>query len=208
MQPDLPPPILVQDARSLGRLLDDLAKQEEIAVDTEADSFFSYREKVCLVQVSVPERDYLVDPLAGFDLAPLGEMLADPKRLKVFHDGEYDILLFKRCHGFRFRNLFDTRVSAAVLGSKTPGLASVLEARFGIRLDKSMQRSDWGQRPLDAKQIRYARLDTHFLLTLMKEQRAELALRDRTCIVDSECRRLEALEPPDSSFDPDDWVRL
>jgi len=205
---DLPPPLLVQDARGLARLVDDLAGQREIAVDTEADSFFCYREKVCLVQVSVEDRDYLVDPLAGFDLAPLGRVLADPSKLKVFHDGEYDILLFKRCHGFRFANLFDTRVAAAVLGSKTPGLASVLEARFGIKLDKSMQRSNWGQRPLDAKQIRYARLDTRFLLTLMAEQRAELAHRDRLCIVDSECRRLEALEPPVNAFDPEGWVAL
>lgn len=205
---DLPPPTLVQDARGLGRLMDDLDRQTEIAVDTEADSFFSYREKVCLLQITVEERDYLVDPLAGFDLAPLGEMLADPRKQKVFHDGEYDVLLLKRCLGFRFKNLFDTRVAAAALGSKTPGLASVLQERFGIGLDKSMQRSNWGQRPLTDKQVRYARLDTRFLVTLMHEQKVELTRRGRMCIVEGECERLEQLEPADASFDPEEWVRL
>ncbi|MBK7875230.1 MAG: ribonuclease D [Planctomycetes bacterium] len=188
MLDDLPPPTLVQDARGLGRLVADLDRQSEIAVDTEADSFFSYREKVCLIQITAEDRDYLVDPLAGFDLAPLGALLSDPRKVKVFHDAEYDVLLLKRCLGFRFQNLFDTRVAAATLGSKTPGLASVLQQRFGIELDKSMQRSNWGERPLSERQIRYARLDTRFLVTLMREQRVELEQRDRLCIVEGECR--------------------
>lgn len=208
MLDDLPPPTLVQDDRALARLLEDLDRQSEIAVDTEADSFFSYREKVCLIQISAEDRDYLVDPLARIDLAPLGKVMADASRLKVFHDGEYDVLLLKRSLAFTFQNLFDTRVAAAALGSKTPGLASVLKERFDIELDKSMQRSNWGNRPLEERQIRYARLDTRFLLTLMREQRAELAARDRLCIVEGECQRLERLEPPQTQFDPEEWVRI
>jgi len=204
----LPPPTLVQDERGFSRLLEDLRSQREIAVDTEADSFYSHREKVCLVQITVEDRDYLVDPLAGFDMRPLGEMLADPARQKVFHDGEYDVLILKRIYGFRFKNLFDTRVAAATLGSPNPGLANVLRERYGIELDKSMQRSDWAQRPLSEKQIRYARLDTRFLLPLMREQKLELAARARTHFVEGECQRLEALEPPDASFDPDEFVKL
>ena len=37
--------------------MEDLAGQQDIAFDTEADSFFSYREKVCLVQVTVEDRE-------------------------------------------------------------------------------------------------------------------------------------------------------
>jgi len=204
----LPPPTLIQDARGFAQLLQDLGSQKEIAVDTEADSFYSHREKVCLVQITVEDRDYLVDPLAGFDMRPLGEMLADPARLKVFHDGEYDVLILKRIYSFRFKNLFDTRVAAATLGSPNPGLANVLRERYKIELDKSMQRSDWAQRPLSEKQIAYARLDTRFLLPLMREQKVELAARSRTHFVEGECQRLEALEPPDASFDPDEFVKL
>lgn len=204
----LPPPTLVQDQGGLRELLQDLDRARDVAVDTEGDSLFSYRERVCLIQVTANERDWLVDPLCGLDLAGLGAFMADPRKRKVFHDGEYDVLTLKRDHGFRFQNLFDTRVAAATLGSKTPGLATVLQERFGIALDKSMQRSNWGQRPLSDKQIRYARLDTHFLIPLMKEQIPELERTDRHVIVESECRRLEALVPPDHGFDPDDWARL
>ena len=208
MHSDLPPPTLVQDARGLTRLLDDLASQTEIAVDTEADSFFNYKEKVCLIQVTVEDRDYLLDPLAGFDIAPLGEILADPKKEKIFHDGEYDVLIMKRSFGFRFDNLFDTRVAAAALGDTQPGLASVLRSRFGVELDKSMQRSDWSSRPLSPKQIAYARLDTRFLIPLARAQKQELDSTRRRRIVDGECRRLEQLVPADNAFEPDEFLRI
>jgi len=205
---EFPPPILVEDSKSFSRLLTDLDRAEEIAVDTEGDSFFSYPEKVCLIQVTALERDWLVDPLAGFDISGLGAALADPSKLKVFHDGEYDVGSLKRDYGFRFKNLFDTRVAAAALGTPNPGLASVLEERFQIKLDKSLQRSEWSRRPLSPKQIRYAQLDTHFLVQLMRGQKDELDSLGRTMIVEGECRRLERLVPPDSTFDPDEFVRI
>jgi len=207
--PDLPPPTLVQDGEGLGRLLDDLERQDEVAVDTEADSFFSHREKVCLMQVTAEDRDYLVDPLAAdVDLGKLGDLFADPRRTKVFHDGEYDVLILKRDHAFEFTALFDTRVAAASLGSTSPGLASVIEAEFGVELDKTQQRSNWAKRPLTDEQVAYARLDTHFLLPLMHRLRERLEERGRTAIVDGECRRIEALEASAPRFDADDFVRI
>lgn len=208
MELDLPPPNLVQDDRGVRRLAEVLERADEIAVDIESNSFFNYRERVCLIQVSALDEDWIVDPLAPLDLSPLGGALADPSKQKVFHDGEYDVLSLKRDFGFAFKNLFDTRIAAAVLGSKEPGLASVLSGRFGIQLDKSMQRSNWAERPLSPKQVAYARLDTRFLVPLMREQKEELEDRGRTMIVEGECRRLERLVPPDASFDADEFVRI
>ena len=208
MTRDLPPPTLVEDARALRELMAVLERAEEIAFDTEADSFFNYREKVCLIQVTVDRDDYLVDPLADLDVAPLGNVLADPNKVKVFHDGEYDVLILKRDFGFEFANLFDTRVAAAALGSNNPGLASVLQDHFGLEMDKSMQRSNWSARPLTEKQIRYARLDTRFLVELMHQQEEALREVGRLEILHGECRRLEQLTPTENAFDPDDFVRI
>jgi ribonuclease D len=208
MPTQLPPPILVQNARELERMLADLEGQSEIAVDTEADSFFNFREKVCLVQITVEERDYLLDPLAGFDISAFGRVLADPRREKIFHDGEYDILILKRNYGFAFAGLFDTRVAAAALGDPNPGLASVLKTRFGLELDKSLQRSNWSARPLSREQIEYARLDTRFLIPLARWQKQELERLGRACVVDGECRRLEQIVPAESVFNPDEYLRL
>jgi ribonuclease D len=204
----LPPPILVEDAEGLARLVDEVAGERELAFDTEGDSFFHYEERVCLIQISAAGRDWIVDPLQDFDLAPLGALLADPDITKVFHDGEYDVRILKRNYGFAFAGLFDTRVAAAALGYDAPGLASVVGRWFGIELDKSLQRSNWSRRPLTPSQIDYARLDTHFLIELKRLMLAELESRGRTMVVEGECRRLEALEPGEREFHPDDFLRL
>ncbi len=205
---ELPPPILVEDERALQGLLERLEDASEIAVDTEADSFYRYRERVCLIQITAGDGDYLVDPLRGLDLAPLGKVFANERRKKVFHDGEYDIMILKRDYGFAFGGLFDTCIAAAALGFEARGLAAVVQARFGVQLDKTLQRSDWSQRPLSPRQIDYARLDTHYLLPLMRDLSLELSERGRMAILEGECRRLEALEPPQRAFNPDEYIRL
>ncbi len=205
---ELPPPTLVETEPAFERLLDALEGETEIAVDTEADSFYCYRDKVCLFQVTAGGEDWLVDPLSDIDLGAFGEVLADPNVTKVFHDAEYDVLILKREFDFKFASLFDTRVAAAVLGSTSPGLASVLSTHFGVELDKSQQRSNWARRPLSPKQIAYARLDTRFLLPLMHEQKEELERQERAMIVETECRRLELLEPPPIEPHPNDFARI
>ncbi|MFT5464464.1 MAG: ribonuclease D [Planctomycetota bacterium] len=205
---ELPPPTLVEDDAALGDLLDVLDSCTEAAVDTEADSFFSYKESVCLLQVTAAGRDYVIDPLVGLNLDGFGRFLADERKVKVFHDGEFDVLIMKREYDFDFANLFDTRVAASALGSTSPGLGSVLAEHFGFELDKSMQRSDWSRRPLSSQQIRYARLDTHYLLPLMRIQQDALDEARRTMVLEGECRRLEALEASPRNFDPDGYAKL
>jgi ribonuclease D len=205
---ELAPPEVIEDRAGLERLLSALASEREIAVDTEADSFYHYQERVCLVQITAGGRDWLVDPLRGLDIAPLGALLADPARVKVFHDGEYDVLIMKRQFGFRFASLFDTRVAAAALGMEAPGLAAVVQARYGYELDKSQQRSDWSRRPLTREQVAYARLDTHYLVPLMHAFVPELEQRGRMQVLTGECTRLAALEPAEKTFHPDEFLRI
>jgi ribonuclease D len=171
----------------------DLAKHPIVAVDTESNSLFVYREQVCLIQFSTPSTDYLVDPMALIDLAPLGPLFADPHIEKVFHAAEYDLICLKRDFGFQFANLFDTMQAARILGRPSVGLGAMLESEFGVTVDKRYQRANWGQRPLPPAQLRYARLDTHYLIplrlrlleALRKSGRWPLAEEDfrRTCHV-------------------------
>jgi len=60
-------------------------------VDTEANSLHAYRERVCLIQFSTVDTDYLVDPLALDDMTHLAPIFADPNIEKIFHAAEYDV---------------------------------------------------------------------------------------------------------------------
>ncbi|MCJ7513809.1 MAG: HRDC domain-containing protein [Anaerolineales bacterium] len=170
----LPPIELIQRPEQLRRLVAYLKRQPRIAVDTESNSLYAYAERVCLIQLSVPEVDYLIDPLALSDLSPLRPLLASSKIEKVFHAAEYDLLCLKRDFDFLVANVYDTRIACRTLGWKVTGLGDILNKEFGVSLDKRCQRANWGKRPLPAHLLDYARLDTHYLLPLRDRLEAEL----------------------------------
>lgn len=93
-----------------------LGGQKAIAIDTESNSLFAYQERVCLIQLSSRERDYLLDPFAFDDLHALGELMADEHVQKIMHAGDYDISTLKRDYDFTFNNVFDTMLAASALG--------------------------------------------------------------------------------------------
>jgi ribonuclease D len=145
---------------------------KRVAVDTESNSLYAYRPRVCLIQLSTDSTDALIDPLqvdVKAELACLEELFADPSVEKVFHAAEYDVMGLRRDFGFSFANLFDTMTAARILGWDQFGLGAILEQRFGITLNKRHQRANWGQRPLSPALIRYAQMDTHYLLPLRDE---------------------------------------
>ena len=171
---NLPDPVLITRLGGLKQLAETLSRESIIAVDTESNSLYAYREQVCLIQFSTSRTDYLVDPLAIKDLSALAPLFRSPKIEKVFHAAEYDLICLKRDFGFEFANLFDTMVAARVLGREAIGLGSILEVEFGVHLDKRFQRANWGQRPLPYQLLAYARLDTHYLIPLRNRLKQEL----------------------------------
>jgi len=207
-QEKLPPPTVIDTLPDLESLSEELADVARVGIDVESDGFYVYHEKVCLLQLSTVEEDFVIDPLAVQDLSPLGPMFRDPRIEKVFHAAEYDVLCLKRDFGFHIRNIFDTMAASRTLGVVKLGLANVIEEHFGIRLSKKLQRANWGKRPLSREQLEYARLDTHYLLDLSAALLARL--EDKGLLKDArdEFERLERLEPNARRFDPDAFWNL
>ena len=137
-------------------MVEDLAAQPRVAVDTESNSLHAFREQVCLLQFSSNKEDYLVDPLALRDLSLLAPIFANPKIEKVFHAAEYDLICLRRDFNFSFANLFDTMQAARVLGYPAVGLDRLLGDKFGIKMDKRHQKANWAARPLTQDQINAA----------------------------------------------------
>src|SRR4030066_2284675 len=68
-----------------------LGQAKIIGVDLEADSFYHYFEKVCLIQIATESASYVIDPLAVKDLSALHPVFSNPRIRKVFHGADYDI---------------------------------------------------------------------------------------------------------------------
>ena len=152
---------LISNAAGLIELLPLIERNARVAVDTEADSLHCYREKLCLLQVSLPEGDFLVDPLAGSDLAPLANALA--RKEIVLHGADYDLRLLRRALNFQPAHLFDTVIAARLLGLRGFSYAALAEKYFSIQLAKGSQKANWALRPLSPKMEEYASNDTHYL---------------------------------------------
>jgi ribonuclease D len=208
MPASIAPPVWVNTDQVMRRMLTDIQSHTRISVDTESNSLHAYRERVCLIQISTPGCDYLIDPLALPDLHALIPIFGNPQVEKIFHAAEYDLICLRRDFGFNFATIFDTMQAARILGYAFVGLDALLAEKFQVRMDKRHQKADWGARPLTPAQIDYARLDTHYLFGLRDLLETELRERDRLELARDDFARACRLDEPREKLNGSSWKKF
>ncbi|CAA7627208.1 Ribonuclease D [Magnetospirillum sp. UT-4] len=200
---------MIADSRALAELCDRLSTAPYITVDTEFMREKTYYPQLCLVQVAGPDEAKAIDPLApGMDLAPLFELLANPKVLKVFHAARQDIEIFLHLSGAVPAPLFDTQVAAMVCGFGDAVSYETLASQLAkARIDKSMRFTDWALRPLTEKQIQYALADVTHLRVAYEKLVRKLEKNGRAAWLDAEMAELTT--PATYQVEPENaWRRL
>ena len=207
----LPSRLIATDA-DLSELLKRIKAADRVGIDIEADSLHSYREKLCLLQISVPtvagivdarsdlgttshsrahqsrlQQDVIVDPLADLDLEPLRRALES--REIVLHGSDYDLRMLRRGLNFVAHKIFDTLIAARLLGIREFSLAALVKRYFGLELPKGSQKADWAKRPLPARMAEYAINDARYLLPLAEKLEAELDSYQRGDWLRQSCQR-------------------
>ena len=200
--------VLIETQADLDRLFKRLKTEPLLAVDTEAASFHRHKDRVYLLQLSSRSETAVVDPLAVDNLAPLGEVLADPGVEVVFHDADYDLRLLRQEYGLSASNLFDTRVAAQLLNEPGVGLAALLEKYLGVHLDKRYQRADWSARPLSPEMLEYAAADTHHLPALRDILRDRLSQMGRLGWAEEEFELLAGVRWTAPATDEPAYLRM
>lgn len=201
----LPPHQLIATPRAWQECLRRLQQAPRLAIDLEANSMFAYRERVCLIQITIQAQDYIIDPEVGLELDGLGEILGNPAVEKVFHAAEYDLMLLKGQYGWQVANIFDTMWAARILGYPRYGLANMLDELYGVKLNKQHQKSNWCKRPLSPAQLIYAQYDTHFLLRLRDDLATELEAAGRMAEAQETFVQQTAVTPNHHEFDPESF---
>jgi ribonuclease D len=163
----------------LAELVPQIKAAKRVALDTEADSLHSYREKLCLIQISTPsagakggEDNFIVDPLSNLDLEPLRDALES--REIVLHAADYDLRMLRRGLNFTASKIFDTVIAARLLGIREFSLGALIKDFFDVELHKHSQKANWGLRPLPTRMLKYAVDDVHYLLPLAEKLEEEL----------------------------------
>ena len=181
---------MIETSTALAELVARIAETARVGVDTEADSLHCYREKVCLVQVGLPDADELVDPLAGLDPSPLLNALSRTEI--VLHGADYDLRMLYRLGLAAPGKVFDTMIAARLTGVAKFGYSALVSEHFGVTLPKGSQKANWARRPLAPEMTRYARNDTHFLLPLAELLERRLEELGRLTWLEQSCQRAVA----------------
>ncbi len=180
-----------------------------IGLDTESDSMHSYFEKVCLIQVVLPDdRIFVVDTIRLRDVSPLREALEDRNVRKVLHGADYDIVCLKRDFRISLRGTFCTMTAALFLGLEKIGLGDLVRTHFSVDLPKAFTKSDWSSRPLSDGQMEYLVQDVQFLLPLARNLEDRLRETELQEEVGLEFERLEERSPAAREFDPWGFLRV
>ena len=195
------------DASEVTRLAERAVRERRLGIDTEFMPEGRYRPLLCLVQICVGGETALLDPIAGFDPAPLAEVLADPGVEIVLHAGRQDVAILRREWRTDVTTVFDTQVAAGFAGFPAQaGYTGLLHDALKIHVAKTASFTRWDARPLSTEQLGYAREDVEHLFALADEIQKRLRSSGRLEWAREECRVIA--ESSDERDAEEVWRRL
>ncbi|MXO86116.1 ribonuclease D [Altererythrobacter aurantiacus] len=155
-----------------------------LAVDTETMGLITPRDRLCVVQISDGGPDeHLVRFSPGSDYAApnLKRVLADPRRLKLYHFGRFDLAAIEYYLGIMAAPVFCTKIASKLVRTYTDrhGLKNLVNELLGEDISKQQQSSDWGGPELSDAQRDYAASDVRFLHRLRDELERRLEREGR-----------------------------
>lgn len=134
-----------------------------VAIDSETMGLRLGRDPLCVVQLSAGNGDAHLVQLdrETYDAPNLKRLLTDPKVLKIFHFGRFDIAMLLHHLGVLTAPVYCTKIASRLARTYTDrhGLKDVSRELLGIELSKAQQSSDWGQANLTPDQLAYAASD-------------------------------------------------
>ncbi|HJR08919.1 MAG TPA: DNA polymerase [Pyrinomonadaceae bacterium] len=161
-----------------------LSKHAVVGFDTETTALDPYRGRMRLMQFAAPDGSaYIIDLdcfREGDSLAPLRQLLAAPRPVKVAHNAKFDAKWTKHQLGAELGGIFDTMLASQIVSAGESedrhSLAAVAARYLDETVDKSEQLSDWSGK-LSRAQLEYAARDAALMLPL-RERLIELLKRD------------------------------
>ena len=155
-----------------------------VAIDCESMGLNPHRDRLCVVQLSSGDGNAHLVQVAR-DIAPapnLTALLTDPKVLKLFHFGRFDIALLLHSYGVTAAPVYCTKIASKLVRTYTDrhGLKYLLSELLGVDISKQQQSSDWGARKLSEAQQSYAASDVLYLHRLQAVLDEMLAREGRT----------------------------
>ena len=157
----------------ISSLIDEYTQAKTLWIDTEVADFKSHNPKLSLIQVLNSCSDKLKENVCILDVLELPEVtdifikkiMLNPAIEKVFHNAKYDLKFLGKNKAENVTCTLEMAKDIPYYLLPLPNLSlkTLAESLGNIFVDKSLQASNWGQRPLTATQLTYANLDPVYL---------------------------------------------
>lgn len=173
---------IIETPERLEEVVQELSKEDTVAVDTEADNLDPYFATLIFVQIGTPEKAFIFDAQKLGDLSPLKEILEQKKPLKLLQNAKFDYKLLKVQAGIKLNNLYDTFLSERLitcgLQRGQSNLGALAQKYLGLELDKEYDNYNWGKvaktRNFKEKHFVYSALDVLVLFPIFRKQYKKL----------------------------------
>ena len=154
-------------------LPDDLDLGPIVAIDCETMGLNPHRDRLCVVQMSGGDGNaHMVQVAIGQNAAPnISAILANPKTLKLFHYGRFDIAAMLNAFGALASPVYCTKIASKLVRTYTDrhGLKALVNELVQKDISKHQQSSDWGAKTLTEAQLAYAASDVLYLHELREK---------------------------------------
>ena len=183
---------LIKTNKELVEVCRSISKEKFITIDTEFIREKTYWSKLCLIQICTHDKEIIIDPLENhIDLDPFIKILNKKSILKVLHSGRQDIEIFYKISGKIPKPIFDTQIAAMVCGfGESVGYEKLVDKILNKKIDKSSRFSNWAERPLTKKQLRYAIGDVTHLYDIYPILNKEIIEKNRKAWLEDELKIL------------------
>ena len=123
-------------------------------------------QRLALLQLAIEQECFVVDCLRLHDLSPLKAVVENPAIVILLHGAGADLRVMAD-RDLNVLHYYDLEAaSRSIFGQHESSLAAMLQRALHVRLDKSLQRTDWSRRPLPPAMIAYAARDAEMTLAL------------------------------------------
>ncbi len=217
---DIPAYQLIKTADELRAATMKFSKLPAIGFDTETTHLDPYRGRLRLLQLSAPDGVTLIDlnlfadgdPKQSAALAPLRELLASPRPIKIAHNAKFDAKWTKHTLGIELGGVFDTLLASQLISAGDQedrhNLEAVASRYLNETIDKAERLSDWSSAELSEAQLQYAAVDAAVLVPLRDKMIERLKAEDlvRCAQLEFECvLPVATLELNGIYLDPQRW---
>jgi DNA polymerase I-like protein with 3'-5' exonuclease and polymerase domains len=168
---------VIKTPQDLRRAIDILSSQPALGLDTETTNLDPFTSRLRLIQLAAPDKVFIID-LDAFgrddlskreEVAPLRQLLAAPRPIKIAHNAKFDAKFIKHNLGVDLGGIFDTLLASQLVSAgdieERHGLEAVAGRYLNETVDKTQRLSDWDFE-LSEAQLEYAARDAAVLLPL------------------------------------------